>query len=113
MRPLSSTSEWRAVWLIVMFDLPTKTKPQKRHYHQFHNFLVDEGFLMLQYSIYGRHLATREKGDAKTSRVRSRVPREGNVRILRVTEAQFSNMVVIENFRPKVAESAPRQLEFW
>ena len=112
-RILGPTSEWRAVWLLVMFDLPVKSKVQKRRYHQFHDLLVDEGFQMLQYSIYGRHLATREKGDAKCARVVSRVPPEGQIRLLRVTEAQFSAMEIVENYASKKAELAPGQLEFW
>ena len=112
-RVLSKTSEWRAVWLLVMFDLPVKTKIQKRNYHRFHDFLIDEGFGMLQYSVYGRHLATRERGDSKEARVEARVPPLGQVRIIRLTEAQFSNMKIIQNLRTSSPESAPKQLEFW
>lgn len=112
-RVLSKRSEWRAVWLLVMFDLPVQTKAQKRQYHKFRAFLIDEGFGMLQYSVYGRHLATREQGDAKDARVVARVPPLGQVRIIRLTEAQFSNMKIIQNLRATWPETAPSQLEFW
>ena len=112
-RVLTQTSEWRAVWLVVMFDLPVKTKLQKRRYVQFHDFLIDEGFNMMQYSVYGRHLATRERGDAKENRVASKVPPQGQVRIIRLTEAQFSNMKIFQNLEATEPEAAPKQLEFW
>jgi len=100
------------MWLIVMFDLPTTTKVQKRRYSRFRGLLLDEGFRMLQYSVYGRHQATREKTDATVKRVVRGLP-PGEVRILRVTEAQFARMQIYSNLEQRQAESAPGQLELW
>lgn len=111
--PPDLISEWRAVWMIVMFDLPVQTKLHKTRYRQFHDFLLDNGFMMLQYSIYGRHCASREKGETHARRVKRATPRQGEVRILTVTEAQFGKMQVFRNFERKKVEQPPLPLEFW
>lgn len=100
------------MWLVVMFDLPTVTKVQKRRYTRFRGLLLDEGFAMLQFSVYGRHHATREKTEATVRRVVRGLP-PGEIRILRVTEAQFARMEIYSNSVRGEPESAPSQLELW
>ncbi|MGH9821170.1 MAG: CRISPR-associated endonuclease Cas2, partial [Pyrinomonadaceae bacterium] len=57
------------VWLVVMFDLPTETKQERRRYALFRKFLLKDGFSMLQFSIYGRHCASDENADVHEKRV--------------------------------------------
>ena len=40
--------------IIVFFDLPVKTKKERRNATQFRNFLIKDGFYMMQYSVYAR-----------------------------------------------------------
>ncbi len=101
------------MWVIVMFDLPTVTKAEKRRYVKFRHLLLDEGFVMLQFSIYGRHHPTREKAEAKIGRIVIDIPPMGEIRVLRVTEAQFSRMEVFSNYQRKRPEAPPSQLELW
>ena len=110
---MEPTSRWRSVWMIVMFDLPSTTKTDKANYRHFHDFLLDDGFRMLQYSVYGRHCISREKAESHAHRVKRATPPRGEVRILSVTEAQFGRMEIYRNFVKKNAETTPRQLEFW
>jgi CRISPR-associated protein Cas2 len=110
---MSEISEWRAVWMVVMFDLPVKTKVDKSRYRRFHSFLLDDGFSRLQYSIYGRHCASREIGETHARRIRSETPPKGEIRILRVTEAQFARMEIFRNITKTKPEQAPLPLEFW
>ena len=106
-------SAWRAMWVIVMFDLPTMTKKEKRRYTQFRKLLLEEGFSMMQFSIYGRHHPTREKAETKIWRITQNIPLQGEIRILRVTEAQFARMEVFSNYRRSPPEREPPQLELW
>lgn len=106
-------SEWRAVWIVVMFDLPVTTKTDRLRYRRYHDFLLDDGFFRLQYSVYGRHCRSRESAETHLRRVRSNTPPRGEVRILSITEAQFSRMEIYRNFAAAPAEQAPSQLEFW
>lgn len=96
-----------------MFDLPTVTKKEKRRYVRFRNLLLDEGFSMLQFSVYGRHHSTREKAESKIGRITADIPVQGEIRVLRVTEAQFARMEVFSNYRRRPPEAEPAQLEMW
>lgn len=37
------------MWMMVMFDLPTETKLERREASKFRNFLLDSGFSMAQF----------------------------------------------------------------
>lgn len=50
------------MWLIIMFDLPTTDSEARADYRHFHDFLLNEGYLRLQLSVYGRHCASEENG---------------------------------------------------
>lgn len=101
------------VWLVVMFDLPTETKQERRHYALFRKFLLKSGFSMLQFSIYGRHCPSDENADVHEKRVVSGLPDKGNVRILRVTEKQFARMKTFYGKKPRPTEEPPLQLSFF
>lgn len=107
---MSDLSEWRMAWLLVLFDLPTTTKQAKRAYVEFHRFLLDDGFSMMQYSVYGRHAPNREHAETHVARVRRALPERGEVRVIRLTDAQFGRMEVFRGRKPSQAEGAPEQL---
>ena len=48
------------MWLMTMFDLPTISKEEKKEYIRFRKYLLREGFIQLQYSVYAKFLASRE-----------------------------------------------------
>lgn len=77
---------------LLFFDLPTETSQEKRAYRQFRKFLIDEGFLMLQYSVYCK--LTLNDSQAKTiiRKIEKNKPKSGSVFMLKVTEKQFANM---------------------
>ena len=81
--------------LIVMFDLPVKTKKERRKYTKFRKFLLSKGYLMLQYSVYVKIAANRDSLDKHIKIVRRNVPDEGQIRILMLTEKQYARMEVI------------------
>lgn len=45
-------SEYRVMWILVLFDLPTETKKDKKAYTDFRKNLQKDGFTMFQFSIY-------------------------------------------------------------
>ena len=81
--------------IIVMFDLPTATTEDKREYMHFRTGLIKLGFDMLQYSVYSR--ITRNNDDARKyiNKVKSILPPVGSVRVLQVTEKQYSGMIIM------------------
>ncbi|WP_253200882.1 CRISPR-associated endonuclease Cas2 [Collinsella sp. zg1085] len=78
--------------LLLFFDLPIKTPIQRKRYAQFRNFLIKDGFLMVQKSVYAK-LAINEASVAGiVARVKKHKPEEGLIQVLRVTEKQFACM---------------------
>ena len=77
---------------IVMFDLPTDTSMQRRHYRQFRKFLINEGFVMMQESIYFKICLNIHAVSQVEANLRKHKPPEGLVQFIAVTERQFSGM---------------------
>ena len=100
------------MWIIVLFDLPSDTKTARRKYTQFRNFLLDDGFSMMQYSVYMRHCASDENASVHVKRVKSILPPEGEVRIVKITDRQFGKIEIFYGKKRKLIEEAPKQLEF-
>lgn len=102
-------SEYKAVWLLVMFDLPVKTKLARRRYGQFRGLLLREGFAQLQLSVYARPFPSEETGDPCRKRLIHALPEEGHVRLLLVTDRQFSKMRTYFGRNPTPNEEPLRQ----
>ncbi len=64
-------SEYRIMWVLVLFDLPTETKKDKKAYAEFRKNLQKDGFTMFQFSIYVRHCASCENAEVHIKRVKS------------------------------------------
>jgi CRISPR-associated protein Cas2 len=93
-----------------MFDLPVDTKAARKRYAKFRKLLLEEGFSMLQYSVYARYNASEEFADAIRRRVRQALPPDGQVRVMAVTDRQFGKMEVFLGKTRTKPESAPTQL---
>lgn len=101
------------MWLVVLFDLPTDTKKARRQYTLFRKELLEDGFAMMQYSVYYRHCASKENTEVHIERIRFAVPPDGEVRIMQFTDKQFSRMEVFFGKRRIRTEEAPAQLEMF
>ena len=81
--------------LLVFFDLPVVTKAERRAYTLFRRFLINDGYDMIQYSIYGRILNGEDALEKHMQRLVNSLPPEGSVRCLSVTEKQFAGMKML------------------
>lgn len=106
-------SGYKSMWLIVMFDLPTDTKMAIKEYAKFRKALLTDGFQMMQYSVYSRHVPSRENAEVHIHRVKKWLPPEGEVRILLCTDKQFEKMHVFFGKVRKKTESKYKQLTFF
>jgi CRISPR-associated protein Cas2 len=86
------SDEVRFVWMFVFFDLPVGTKSDRRHATRFRNFLKDDGFMMLQLSVYARVCRGEDAVEKHLQRVIKRLPPKGSVRTLQVTDKQYARM---------------------
>lgn len=106
-------SEYRIMWILVFFDLPTETKKDKKAYALFRKNLQKDGFTMFQFSIYVRHCASYENAEVHIKRVKSFLPEFGQVGILCITDKQFSQIELFYGKRPQIKNVAGQQLELF
>jgi CRISPR-associated protein Cas2 len=101
---------YRNVWLFAMFDLPVTTRAARRRYAQFRRLLLEEGFTMLQFSVYARHCASEESSEVIRDTIRAGLPADGQVRLLAVTDRQFGKMEVFYGKKRTPVEDPPAQI---
>ena len=104
---------WRTMWVIAMFDLPTDTPKARKAYARFRKDLLDDGFTMMQYSVYIRHCASIENAKVHAVRMGRRVPSAGEVRFLTITDKQFGRIETYVGRIRKAPPNLPAQLEFF
>jgi CRISPR-associated endoribonuclease cas2 len=106
-------SEYRIMWVLVFFDLPTLTKEEKKAYTEFRKNLQRDGFIMFQLSIYARHCSSIENAKVHIKRVKSFLPESGNVGIMSITDKQFGAIEIFQGARYKAPNTPGQQLELF
>ncbi len=104
------SEEVRILWLFVFFDLPVGTKDERRVASRFRNFLKDDGYMMLQFSVYARPCRGEPAVDKHVARVTKSLPKKGSVRTLQVTEAQYGRMRLLLGEAGKTEKVAAKQM---
>lgn len=98
------------MWSIVMFDLPVLTAKQRREASRFRHLLLDEGFWMAQYSVYVRYSPTMFGEVRRIRAIKAALPDGGEVRVLYVTDREWSTMLCFREEAPLAPDPAPQQL---
>ncbi|MBP6976822.1 MAG: CRISPR-associated endonuclease Cas2 [Bacteroidales bacterium] len=106
-------NDYRILWILVFFDLPVKTKKERKIASRFRKDIMGDGFTMFQFSIYVRHCPSRENADVHLKRVKRILPNKGHVGILTVTDKQFGNMEIFYGRDPAPPQEIPQQLELF
>lgn len=97
--------------ILVMFDLPVGTAAERREYYLFRKYLVKNGFLMLQESIYSKIAQNSVAADNIIENVKKNKPKAGLVQVLKITEKQYSKMeYIVGEKRTDVIDSDERLL---
>ena len=113
MEDTSRFSQYRVMWILVFFDLPTDTKKERKAAAKFRKELQGDGFTMFQFSIYIRHCASRENMDVHMKRVRSMLPEYGNVGMLGITDKQFADIQLFYGQKESAPKAPGQQLELF
>ena len=106
-------SEYRIMWVLVLFDLPTETKKEKKAYSDFRKNLQRDGFTMFQFSIYVRHCASQENAEVHIKRVKSFLPEHGQIGIMCITDKQFGNIELFYGKKVQPPNTSGQQLELF
>ena len=85
--------------LICFFDLPAETAKERKNYRLFRKFLLKDGYLPLQESVYAKLVVNDGAAGPAVARLRKNRPPAGLVQVLKVTEAQFATMEYITGNR--------------
>lgn len=99
----------RVMRTIVFFDLPNVYAKDKRNYNMFRKFLLKEGFLMMQESVYSKIVLNQQQSQLLLERVRKNSPKKGLVQVLTITERQYSKIeYIIGESNTKIINSEDR-----
>jgi len=104
---------YRVMWTLVMYDLPTETKKDRKLAAKFRKELMQDGFSMFQFSMYVRHSASAENAEVHKKRVKKMLPEHGKVGILQITDKQFGQMEIFFGQKAQELPDVPQQLELF
>lgn len=103
---------YRYMRMILMFDMPTETAEERKAYRKFRKFLLSEGFIMHQFSVYSKLLLNNTANKAMIGRLKVNNPKKGNITLLTVTEKQFARMVYLHGERNTSVANSDSRLVF-
>lgn len=99
---------------MVFFDLPVVEKAARRRYAQFRRFLLNDGYDMIQFSVYARICNGQDAVNRHVALLPANVPERGSVRYLQVTEKQFAGIQVLAGKKKRKEDAAfAAQLTFF
>lgn len=108
--------DYKMGWLVVFFDLPTKTPKERKEYTNFRKALLEDGYMMIQYSVYARPCVTYDRVLTHSRRLKTFLPPDGAVRCMFVTNIQWDKTYIDygkdcqEESKP---EALPEQMLLW
>ncbi len=110
---LTKLNQYRSLWVLVFFDLPTATKKERKVAGMFRKRLLDNGFNMFQFSIYMRFCPSRENAEVHLKRIKQHLPLLGKIGIMMITDRQFGMMEIFYGQKPMNPEPPSQQLELF
>lgn len=100
--------------ILIFFDLPTLTSQDKRNYTVFRKWLIKNGFLMLQESVYSKLVLNQVVCQSVKDKVKLACPKSGLVQLLTVTENQYTKMeYLVGKLNTKVVNTEERLVVIW
>lgn len=89
----------RTMRLIVFFDLPVMEKKDRKNYAVFRKYLIQNGYFMVQYSVYSKITQNHDDAQKNISQLKRHLPPKGAVRVMQVTERQYNAMEILVGSR--------------
>jgi len=88
-------NEKRIMRILVMFDLPTLTVEQQRAYRIFRKWLLKDGFVMMQESIYSKLVLNNNSVKLVIEKIKRNKTKDGIIQVLVLSEKEFNNIEYI------------------
>lgn len=102
-------NRYELMWMIVLFDLPVIEKSERKEATKFRNFLLDNGFGMIQYSIYTKLFSGKDSCEKYYKMIKDNLPSEGKIDIITITDKQYENIISYQAAE-KISKKEPEQL---
>lgn len=84
--------------MFVIFDMPTLTKEDLKIYTNFRRNIINDGFIMIQLSVYSRFCRNDTEYRKMIRRIKSYVPKfHGKIRVFALTEKQYDKMLIFSS----------------
>ena len=106
-------SKYRMAWVLVLFDLPVGTPDERKAAANFRKDLVQDGYIMVQFSVYARPCGSADRVETQIRRLRPKIPARGEVRGLTISDAQWGRMMVVRSQAKVESEKMPEQMMFF
>ena len=105
-------------WILAIFDLPVTLSEERSAATKFRNFLLDDGYTMLQYSVYVRACVSYEHMEKYSERIKDAAPRRGFIKVMYFTDRQWGlslNLIGHGTLLGKreAEPTMPPQIVFW
>ena len=98
--------------LIVLFDLPMTTKKEINAYTNFRKFLLKNGFIMMQQSVYCRLVVNANSAKLLRDHILKNLPPNGLIQLMQITEKQYSDIeYLLGKSQSHTIESTDRVIE--
>jgi CRISPR-associated protein Cas2 len=110
---LDRLNQYRILWVLVFFDLPTETRLERKVAASFRKKIMADGFVMFQFSIYLRHCSSRENAEVHLKRIKKLLPEKGHIGILTITDKQFGDMEIFYGKKEAPRTPVVQQLELF
>ncbi len=85
----------RVMRTMVFFDLPNVYLRDKKNYIKFRKYLINEGFIMMQESVYSKIVLNSQQSGLLINRIRKNAPKKGIIQVMTITEKQYSQIEYI------------------
>ena len=103
---------YRFMRMMLFFDLPVETPQQRREYSKFRKYLIKNGFLMMQESVYCKIAPNQTAVNSIYNGLQKNKPSKGLIQTLIVTEKQFSKMdFILGDYQGDIINSDERFIE--
>ena len=91
---------------MVFFDLPNVYLRDKKNYIKFRKYLINEGFIMMQESVYSKLVLNSQQSTLLINRIRKNAPKRGIIQVMTITEKQYSQIeYIIGETQNKIIET--------
>lgn len=81
--------------ILLLFDIPNKTKEEQRGYRRFRKAILKKGYILIQESVYAKLISNTITAGTEAKELKIIAPKGSSVAVLPLTITEFSKMKCI------------------